>query len=228
METIQLESFQTSLHGARILYTLPTAPTVSLYPPFMEWIQSLRDPFKKRISIRNSTFPLSKHFPLPYDATFHVKESMDWTLILTYITYAPKPLLVVVEDMSIPDGLWQKLTRATTVLHITSTPIVRLSPYDAIFFAPTEELTTNYVEYTHRILQSIYRASYTLKEHKEILQEVRVAKAGLAWTKVDEERPTGAMYWYDPVAVQPGERLSSKQLSELFGWLAGYYHAEVV
>jgi len=226
-QTIQLESFTTHLHGSTILYQLPSGilhRTKS--PPFMEWIQKLREPFKKRISLSGRVFPISTHLPLPYDATFHVRDGQDWTLILTYITYAPKPLLVVVEDLSIPEGLWQKLTRATTLLHITATPVVRLHPYDAVFFAPTEEITTSYVDYTHRVLQAIYRASYTLKEHKEILQEVRVAKAGLAWTRVDEERPTGAVYWYDPVATQPGERLPPQQLVELFGWLTEYFRAD--
>lgn len=224
---IQLESFSTPLHGSTILYPLPSSTaSTTLYPPFMEWIQKLRDPFKKRILLSNRAFPMAKHLPLPYDATFHARDSQDWTLILTYITYAPKPLLVVVEEMPIPDGLWSKLNRTVTLLHLTSTPVLRLPPYDTIFFAPTEELGTSYVEYTHRILQAIYRPSYTLKEHKEILQEIRVAKAGLAWTRIDEDKPTGAVYWYDPVPLQPGERLAPQHLAELFGWLTEHFRAD--
>ena len=218
-QTIQLEAFNTHLHGSKILYSIPTTFSIKKYPPWMEWIQKLRDPFRKKIRLSNQSLHLSSHVSLTYDATFHVKDGQDWTLILTYITYAPKPLLVVVEDIPIPDGLWQKLTAAVTLLHITSAPIVRLHPYDAIFFEPMEEVNTSYTDYTHRMLQSIYRANYTVKEHKEILQELRVAKAGMAWTRVDESTPNGSVYWYDAVPQQPNEQLTTKQLGELFGWL---------
>lgn len=216
-QTIQLEAFNTHLHGTKILYCIPQGQSsLGKSPPWSDWIQKLREPFRKRIRLSSRMFPLSM---TAYDATFHPKDGQDWTLVLTYITYAPKPLLVVIEDLPIPDGLWSKLTAATTLLHLTSTPVTRLGPYDAIFFSPMEEVSTSYTDYTHRILQSVYRAHYTTKEHKEILQELRVAKAGMAWTRVNESSNTGAMYWYDPVAVQPNEQPTPAQLAELFGWL---------
>jgi hypothetical protein len=60
-----------------------------------------------------------------------------------------------------------------------------------------------------------------VNENKEILQELRVANAGLVWTRVDEA-VTGALYWYDPVPKQSAA-LSKKQMGELFGWLAAEY-----
>jgi hypothetical protein len=220
-QTIQLEAFHTPLHGAKILYCLPKGLSLTKYPPWSEWIQKLRDPFRKRIRITNQMFPLSLSTGgTMYDATFHPSTGQDWTLILTYITYAPKPLFVVVENLPIPDGLWQKLPQGTTLLHLTSHPVVRLHPYDAIFFAPTEEVSTSYAEDTHRMLQSVYRAHYTAKEHKEILQEMRVAKAGLAWTRVNESATTGAIYWYDPTPVHSNEQMTPTQLAELFSWLS--------
>ena len=161
-----------------------------------------------------------------YDATFHPSTGQDWTLILTYITYAPKPLFVVVENLSIPDGLWQKLPQGTTLLHLTPAPMVRLHPYDAIFFSPTEEVSASYTEDTYRILQSVYRPHYTAKEHKEILQEMRVAKAGLAWTRVNEPTTTGAIYWYDPAPIHPNEQMKPEQLAELFSWLSEQFTAQ--
>jgi hypothetical protein len=220
-QTIQLEAFNTDLNGSRILCQGPFIH--QKYPPIMEYIQKLRDPFKKKILLSNAAFSLSKYIPLQYDATFQVKDSQDWTLILTYITYAPKPLLVIAEDITIPDGLWQKLNRTTTFVNVTSSQVVRLHPYDAIFFSPIEELNTPYVEYTYKILQAIYRHTYTAKEHKEIVQELRVAGAGIAWSKVDENTPQGNMYWYDPVQVNQGDRLSNKQMSELFGYLSDQF-----
>lgn len=190
----------------------------------MESIQKLREPFKKKILLTRAAFSLNKYLPLQYDATFQVRDSQDWTLILTYITYAPKPLLVVAEDVPIPDGLWQKLTKATTFVNITSSYQINIRVYDAVFFAPIEELNSSYTDYVFKILQSIYKVSYTQKEHKEILQELRVANAGICWTKHEEDRQGGNIYWYDPVEKNEGDSLSNKQLSELFSWLSQQFN----
>jgi hypothetical protein len=190
----------------------------------MDSIQKLREPFKKKILLTRAAFSLNKFLPLQYDATFQVRDSQDWTLILTYITYAPKSLLVVAEDVPIPDGLWQKLTKATTFVNITSSYQINIKPYDSIFFAGIEELNSSYTDYVFKILQSIYKASYTQKEHKEILQELRVANAGICWTKHEEDRQGGAIYWYDPVEKNEGDSLSNKQMRELFLWLSDQFN----
>jgi len=217
MDTISLEAFNTNLHGCRILCQGPFP--AHKYPPIMESIQKLRDSFKKKILLSNTAFSLSKHLPLQYDALFQVKDAADWSMIITYITYAPKPLLVISEEIAIPDGLWPKLNQATTFVNITSASIINLRPYDTIFFAPVEEIVSSYTDYAYKALQIVYKPTYSQKEHKEILQELRSAGAGMAWTRVEEEIQRGSIYWYDPVHNQ-GDSLSHKQMSELFGWLS--------
>jgi hypothetical protein len=211
--TIKLDAFNTNLHGCRILCQGPFPK--QRYPPIMDSIQRLRDPFKKKILLSKTSFALSRHLPLQYDASFQIKDTQDWTLVLTYLTYAPKPLLMVCEELPIPEGLWQKLNRSTTVVHITSSNVMRLHPYDAIFFAPIEELTTSYADYAYKLLQVIHRPNYSQKEHKEILQELRIASAGLAWFKEEEGNKGGALYWYDPVTQNSGDPLSSQQMADL-------------
>jgi hypothetical protein len=220
-QTVQIDAFNTNLHGALILCQGPFPN--GKYAPIMDSIQKLRDPFKKKILLTRTAFSLSKYMPLQYDAVFQVKDTQDWTLILTYITYAPKPLLVVAEDIPIPDGLWQKLNKATTFVNITSSYVLNIRPYDAIFFAPIEELTTSYTEYVFKLLQSVYKASYSQKEHKEVLHELRVAGAGICWTRYEEDTPQGSIYWYDPVANNQGDSLSNRQMSELFSWLSDQF-----
>ena len=221
--TIQIDAFSTNLHGARILCQGPFPN--GRYAPIMESIQKLREPFKKKILLTRTTFSLSKYLPLQYDAVFQVKDTHDWTLILTYITYAPKPLLVVSEDVPIPDGLWQKLNKSTTFVNISSSHVLNVRPYDAIFFASIEELTISYAEYVFKVLQSIYKSSYTQKEHKEVLQELRVAGAGICWTRHEESGAGGSIYWYDAVNNQ-GDSLSNKQMSELFMWLSRQFNRD--
>jgi hypothetical protein len=191
----------------------------------MESIQKLREPFKKKILLTRGAFSLCQSIPLQYDASFQVKDTSDWTLILTHITYAPKPLLVVSEDVPIPEGLWQKLTKSTTFVNISSSHVLNVRPYDAIFFASIEELTISYAEYVFKVLQSIYKSSYTQKEHKEVLQELRVAGAGICWTRHEESGAGGSIYWYDAVNNQ-GDSLSNKQMSELFIWLSRQFNRD--
>jgi hypothetical protein len=130
---------------------------------------------------------------------------------------------VVAEDIPIPDGLWQKVNKTTTFVNITSSYVLSIRPYDAIFFAPIEELTTSYTEYVFKLLQSVYKASYSQKEHKEVLHELRVAGAGICWTRYEEDTPQGSIYWYDPVANNQGDSLSNRQMSELFSWLSDQF-----
>jgi hypothetical protein len=218
METIKLDAFNTNLHGCRILCQ---GPFPKQYPPIMESIQKLREPFKKRILLSNTPFGISKYLPMAYDTIFQMKESVDWTLLLTYITYAPKPLLVVSEDIVIPDGLWPKMTRQTTFVNITSATVLHVRSYDAIFFTPMEDVSNSYADYVFKLLQSLYRASYSTKEHREILQELRVAQAGLVWSKVDEESQGGSVCWYDPVSIQATDRLTPNEMAEVLTVIAG-------
>ena len=59
METIQLEAFNTNLHGSKVLCQGPFKQ--GKYPPVMDAIQQLRTPFKKKILISNTTFSLSNN-----------------------------------------------------------------------------------------------------------------------------------------------------------------------
>lgn len=220
-ETIQLEAFNTALHGARILLQGPF-PSHGM-PPVMDYIQQLRDPFKKKILLTSSTMAFSKSMPMLYDAVFHAKDILDYQLTLAYLTYAGKPTLLVMDDPpAIPDGFWAKLPRTVTVLHIVHTrSVIHLRPYDAIFFAPTEEVHSAASEYVYKILQSVYRSNYTLQEHREIVSELRVAGAGIAWTNMGEKRQGGAIYWYDTVEHPVGnERMTGRQMADVLEWIA--------
>jgi hypothetical protein len=222
---IEVEAFNVNIHGSKILLQGPWS--ANKYPPVMEYIEKLRDPFKRKILISKTPFSFSKALPLQYDATFQIKELSDWSLILTYMTYSPKPLLVIAEEIEVPDAIWAKLTNTTTFVHITATPIRNFRAYDVIFFAPIDDTPMagfgkgdtcgtpmgGYTDYVFRTIQMVYRASYSQKEFREIINELRVAGAGLAYYN-------NAIYWYDVVTTQGGETISKKQLSELFSWLA--------
>jgi hypothetical protein len=209
-DTVSLENFNTPLHGSTILCY---GNFQKKYPPLMEYIKDIRNPVKKMVLISNTVFGLNGHFPFHYDAVFQARDSNDWTMIVTYLTYVVKPALVVC-DIAVPDALWKKLGKDITFIHLSAiAPLSSIRAYDCIFFAEDAEV--------QRVLQTVYRASYSANENKEILQELRVAGAGLVWTRRDEP-VGGAMYWYDPVAKQQ-VALSKGQMGDLFSWLAGQY-----
>jgi len=220
-ETVHIDAFQTNLHGTKILCQGPF--TKGKLPPLMDNIQALRAPFKRKVLLTNSPFSFNKILQFHYDATFQMREGADWSLALTYILHAPKDVLVVAEDIPVPDAVWAKLTKSITFVHLVTAPLRSIQPYDTIFFAPIDDITTTYTDTVLKAVIGVYKKTYTMKDLREILQELRIAKAGLAWTKV-EEGPDGALYWYDPDTTV-GEEMSKKQLSELFQWLSTQFSA---
>lgn len=209
-DTVSLENFSTSLPGAKILCY---GNFKKKYPPIMEYVKDIRNPIKKTVLITNTVFGLNQHFPFHYDAVFQARDSNDWTMIVTYLTYVVKPVLVVC-DSAVPDALWKKLGKDITFVHLSLIiPLSSVRAYNCIFFADETD--------SCRVLQTVYRGSYSASENKEILQELRVAGAGLVWCSVNESA-NGALYWYDPVTYQQ-VALSKEQLSELFGWLAAIH-----
>ena len=125
----------------------------------------------------------------------------------------------MMEELPVPDGVWLKLPKSVTVLHQVSAPLRRLDPYDTVFFAPIEDVTSSYADLVYKQLLVLYKKTYTPKEFKEILQELRIAKAGLAWTRQSEASTGGSLYWYDPVS-ESSEQLSKQQLADLFSYLS--------
>ncbi len=220
-DTLQIEAFQTNLHGARILCQGPFPE--GKQPPILDAVTDRKQPFQKKVLLTHTPFSFSKALPLSYDATFQVSTATDWSLALTYVVHAPKPLLLVAEDLpAIPEAVWSRLPRGLTFVQFASTPQRLFRPYDAVFFAAIDDPTTPYSDFTYRGVQALLGAVGP-KEFREIVSELRVANAGIAWSKVDEANDKGGLYWYDPVRCHTNEGLSKKQLSELFTFLAGQF-----
>jgi hypothetical protein len=225
-QTIQVDAFSAELYGAKILCQGPFQN--NKLPPVLESVQNIREPFKKKVLLTKTAFGLSKQFSLQYDAVFQMSDISDWTLALTYIVNSPKPILVIAEDVQVPDGVWSRIGKGITFIHISSAPVKSCMWYDAVFFAPIQDIQSMYAEFVFRQLQTIFRSTYSQKEYKEILQELRIAGAGLAWTKFREQTQSqsGSMYWYDTVASQGSDTLSKKQLSDIFRWLATQFYED--
>jgi len=223
-DTVHINAFQTPLHGTAILCQGPFPK--SKQPPILEYVQDLKAPFKRKVLLTNSPFTFRTTLSLHYDATFQIREGMDWSLALTYILHCPKDVLVVIEDLPIPDAFWPKLHKSITVVHVVSTPLKNLKPYSTVLFAPIEDLTTGYADTVYKALLSIYKKSYTQQTFKELIQELKVAGASLAWTSVQELKTldsAGALYWYESVSDASTDALTKPQLADLFVWLSSQF-----
>jgi hypothetical protein len=215
--TIHLEAFQANLHGLKILCQGPFDK--GAFPPVLEAIENIKIPFQRKVLLLGGdASPFARTFSLKYDATFHIGNTTDWSLALTYILHAPKDVLVVAEDIPIPDAVWSRLAKTITFLSVVKTPLKNVMPYDAVFFAAIEDFGTAYASDTvYKAVLALTRKPYGPKEYRDILQELRVANAGLAWIRGSE-----SLFWYDPVS-ETSEQLSKKQLAELFRWLSSQF-----
>jgi len=211
METVQVNAFQTNLHGGRILCQGPFPS--NQHPPLEEAVTSLRVPFKRRVLLTNGTCVTG-----PFHAVFQIQEGSDWTLALTYMTHAPKPCLVMVDEVPIPSALWARVPPSVTLVHRVSTPLASTTPYSTLFFAPIQDSTSVYAEQVLRTLQQRYKSTYSAKEFKEVVNELRVAGLGLVCSG-------GQLEWYEPVpdSLDSGT-WSKRQLAELFERLARQFH----
>ena len=222
-ETLRIDAFQENIHGLKILCQGPF--TEGQFPPVLEYATSLKTPFKRRVLLTMNPLFIPG---IQYSAIFQMKDMMDWSLALTYILHAPKDVLVVAEDIPIPDAVWAKLNQTITFVHIVTAPIPvsNLKPYDILFFAPIRDSSGYTADTMFKTLQTMYRhTSYQVKEFKETLNELRVAGAGLV-LRVALTPEKNQLYWYDPVSEEDAwgsEPLSKKYLSKVFTMLAQQY-----
>jgi len=223
-QTIHLDAFATQLQNTKILCLGQFQQ--AKFPPLQDSIKDIRAAPKKKIWLGRQLTGIPV-FPAIYDAQYAIADSLDWTLALTYIAHCAKPALLVIEELQIPSAVWQRLPRdGLTTLVFQTQPPPSIAPYDTVFFAPVIDLNSqiSFVNTIINYFQQIFRSpAYQPKEYRDILQELRVANAGLVWTRVGEQTSQGALYWYDSGPLQNSEQLSKKQLADLFTRLAAQF-----
>ena len=234
MEQVQLEAFQANLHSGRILLQGPFEP--GKYPPILEAIQNIREPFRRHILITSHPNNYTSTIKLSYETTFKISAPIDWSLALNYIQHligqsGNTPLLIVVEDLEVPDGFWSKLSGQSriTVVHFTAHHI-KIRPglaaiYDSIFVPFQSDLGAQATQHIFSILQGVFRATWNYAEFREILTEIRAAGAGLCWTRLGgggngAQGKSGNIFWYDPVHSIRTQQLDRDKIARILRWVA--------
>lgn len=135
-----------------------------------------------------------------WDAVFRLKDANDLRLALTYIQYAAKPVRVVWLGEEPTQQLLQKWVKEDVTVFGTGHHVPR-HDWDAIFFSGGMEART--IE--EGLILRMGSAKLSQFSLRTVLPELRVAKAGLVWSNVDEDDKTGYLYWYDLAEGQTAE-----------------------
>lgn len=218
-DVVNIEAFDTNLFGKIILYQKHTnGSDYHRLPPIKEKCVDLRQPYKRRLLICNSHNKHINNTFFEYDTIFNMHDISDWSLVLTYIVHSPKPLFILIDNVMIPNIVWTKFQSLKgnniTIVHIANTPVQTIQSYNAIFFQPIVPTTpVSVLDIIYGQIQSV-KHSYSMREFKETIAELRIADAGLCIINHTE------MYWYDP--VENDVKISPEKMSEILRWLAGH------
>lgn len=199
---IQIDAFDDTLFNSKILCHVPSSDTM---PDIFEYIKNIREPFSKKILICSSSVIIKDDF----NAVFHPRDIQDWSFVATFITHCLKPLLLVVEDIDIPETIWQKIGgKGITLVHIKS----KLSStdssyhhYNTFFFGNPEEPSL------FPFLKNTLKNEYTSEEHAQLVKELCREHAGIVFHK-------HSLYWYEP--LRSHQYFSKQQLTYIFKTLS--------
>jgi hypothetical protein len=194
-DILHIEAFSDNLRGKRILQYIRPGRSGSGTPVVDRAEADSADAFARKVLISAAVRPSHELLRTHWDVHYSIADSKEWILIVTYIVNAPKPLCVVCEDgAELPDIVMKKVASVAGVTiicqRLMTNGIRGLNAYDVIFFPPIDDITGNE---SGAILQALNTLSPGAEDRREWLKELRVAGAGLVWS-----RQTG-ICWYDPV-----------------------------
>ncbi len=200
-DVVKLENFDTPLVGSHTVFYIEGGALAC--PSLPGTLDALihGEPYNRHVLITAPTSRCSSLFRCNWDAVFQPADQKEWTLILTYCSYAPRPLFVHIDDaVHPPEAFFQRLPQGTTVTEVRRLETVSESPIraDTIFYPPVQDLTSADATAIIRSL-NVQVGSRDVEGKRAYLRELRVARAGLVWTRVREPTAHGTTYWYDPV-----------------------------
>ena len=199
-EVVKLENFDISpTHQHTLFFYDPRAasPLPGLFDTALHG-----EAYNRRILLTTPTCTLSSLFRAEWDAVYQPADQKEWSLILTYCLYAPRLLCIVVDDgLAVPDAFFQRIPAGTTVISIKSLDAAADTPlgrYDTVCFPAISDTTGMEAAAVLKTVCTLTRTGGSTEAKRAWLRELRVARAGLIWTRVGEATGAGAVYWYDP------------------------------
>lgn len=231
---VELEAFQAKLRNKKILLA---GPFSGKYPPILEAIQDIREPFRKTVLLTSGEMTMFNEISIPYDAIFKIHKDIDWSLALTYISHVSNfgssqsgSTLVVSEGLIVPDGFFKQIHgKPITFINLNKVfqfTVTALAHYDACFFPHLEDVAFSTTKSWYLLLNAIDNKSCPPNPGalKDILTEIRVAGAGLCWIRNSGQTKSGQngnLFWYDPIQswTEGFFELTKNQISSVLKWI---------
>lgn len=196
MDTVRVEGFGSSLKGQKLW----VVGDEHLLPNRLHVLeQELLGRGRRVLIIADGR----KHIPrwattLEWDAVFKVRDALDLRLALTYIANAAKPLRIVwLGDEPTPAVMSKLLVHDATFLGYGNNRPQQ--HWDCIFFSGG--LDKSKIE--DALMQRMGSAKLSHFNLHSVIPELRVAKAGLVWSSIEESEKSGHLYWYDISEGEP-------------------------
>jgi hypothetical protein len=216
MQTINIEGLSTSLRGGKHLIIHGTNMKM---PDFADFLSG-GEPIQRYLLLTGRNGDMSAQFWFPWNGVLTLVDARDWNFALTYIANAPKPLFCLVDDsLTVPEAFLRRVPASVTLVHLIQpspelATSMALPHYDSVFISPIDDIGSKFYESALTCLQRVFKR-HGEYDMKEVLRELRVAGAGLVWTRIQESDPGGAVYWYEPGPVSPKLLLSAKALGRI-------------
>lgn len=117
-KTITLEAFEAQLRGTSILWYI-TDHSEPQYPPgFTDQVIADNIPFQKKFLVMGPQTPSGWRLIDDFDCVFRPVTSIDWSLLLTLLTNAGKPILCILAPLTYPPS--QLLAKLPTTITFVS------------------------------------------------------------------------------------------------------------
>ena len=194
-QTIALEAFEASLRGTNMLWYLLDRLTV--YPPgFTDQIFADGVPFARRLLITSSQTPPGWRLADDYDLIFRCQTGIEWSVLLTYITNAPKPMLIICAPFCTPPpNFLQRVPQTATLVafaYMNQTAAqLSIQNYSSILLPPLSLDNISSISFPNHL--GIPNPSWN---QNSVLRDLHGAGASLVVSSVGDRTMQKQYYWY--------------------------------
>lgn len=131
---------------------------------------------------------------MKWDAVFHLRESQDLRLALTYVVNAVRPIRIVWAGGEPSATVFQHLGKHDGIsLFGFGAKVPQSSEWDAIFWKGVE------ADQIEMALHPRLGIQATEQYHlKTVLKELKSSELALVWSSIGESDKKGSLYWLDP------------------------------
>lgn len=153
------------------------------------FLKGNREARGKHVLIHQAPTPIPRWLQrFGWDAAFHIRDTQDLKLALTFVQHMTKPGQVVWTGGEMAANVLAHLVKIEAGLICLGerAPILE---WDAVFWTAGST-----IEDVEPLVTSRLGPQQRLKS---ILSELRSSDVGLVWSSIREERK-GSLYWYDP------------------------------